>query len=200
MFGAVKSGLRSSIVSRVSRFTYGIGISMPFERGKDPRDKRFSKTATRCGGVATGSVSMPAPGIPCPWARRSRMTYFPPILLPHRCVSPSTPQSTPSHGSSDGPDSTSVGNMTIDVCPAEWGQPFSQRAVPWGIDDLRAGGGDHRARQGHDHRPGTVHRHRLRHRRLRGDAARSSSARRRATRHVRRRSTCSARWVRSPRT
>jgi molecular chaperone DnaK (HSP70) len=41
LFGAVKAGLRPSISSRISRFTYGLGISMPFERGRDPREKRF---------------------------------------------------------------------------------------------------------------------------------------------------------------
>ena len=41
MFGAVKAGLRPSISSRISRFTYGVGISMPFDRNRDPRDKRF---------------------------------------------------------------------------------------------------------------------------------------------------------------
>lgn len=40
--GAVKAGLRpAAIASRISRFTYGISTSMPFEKRVDPRRRKF---------------------------------------------------------------------------------------------------------------------------------------------------------------
>lgn len=42
VLGAVRSGLRQdAVVSRVSRFTYGINANMPFERRNDSRRRRF---------------------------------------------------------------------------------------------------------------------------------------------------------------
>lgn len=127
MFGAVKSGLRPAIISRVSRFTYGINVSMPFEHSTDPIEKQFEDgyRVLRCrdrfdvfvrsgdslpvGVTASSEVSPSGPND----------TY---VVLYIHTTENHYPRFT------DEPGSTQVGKLRVDVSSTV-GRPAEQRAI-----------------------------------------------------------------------
>lgn len=127
LLGAVKAGLRPAIVSRVSRFTYGVNTSMPFERGVDPKSRKFTDGygVKRCSNrfsifvkagesIAVGATKKQDFNPTGPQDTRTRLQIFTSEAVDPRYT--------------DSPGSTAVGELTVDVSSTV-GRPSAQRTI-----------------------------------------------------------------------
>jgi hypothetical protein len=130
LLGAVRSGLRpDDVVSRVSRFTYGVESNMPFQRGTDPSSRRFTDGYGYLRCRNRFSIFVRA-GQSVEVGATVTVEFVPldPADVAVRLPIHSTQEPDPRYTDAEGDGSSRVGELTVDVS-ATVGKPQQLRNI-----------------------------------------------------------------------